>query len=420
MFRQYLMTVVLLFGCAGLPLGAQQTGMQSDPLADLLVTAESNSPVLIAAQHELASARQAAKSAGALPNPEISYGYFIQSVETRVGPQRHRFGFRQPFPWFGTLNAMQQAALAQVGQAEAALERTQREVMLSVRNAWWDYAETFHYQKIIRENLALLAQLESVVYSRYRTSASSFSDLLKIQIEQEQLKEQLADLLDIQTPLRVDLNSLLNRAPETALPEPLITQPEIPEVSETDLRVYIMDNHPDLMATKAETNRLNAEARLARKMRYPAFAIGVDFIETGEAVNPNTRDSGKLPIMLNISAQIPLWFGKYRAAENAARGRVTAEANRRKALANQLESNLARSMYALRETQRKTALYRDTLLPKAHQSLEVTRAAFESGSAGFLDVIDAYQTLLDFELTVLKQAVQGNKVRAMITALTGL
>ena len=30
-----------------------------------------------------------------IPEPTISYAYFIQSVETRVGPQRHRFSISQ-------------------------------------------------------------------------------------------------------------------------------------------------------------------------------------------------------------------------------------------------------------------------------------------------------------------------------------
>ena len=39
----------------------------------------------------------------ALADPRLTYGYFLRSVETRVGAQQHRLGMSQAFPWFGTL-----------------------------------------------------------------------------------------------------------------------------------------------------------------------------------------------------------------------------------------------------------------------------------------------------------------------------
>ena len=41
--------------------------------------------------------------AGSLPDPIVVYGYLIEQVETRVGPQNQRVSLRQSFPWFGTL-----------------------------------------------------------------------------------------------------------------------------------------------------------------------------------------------------------------------------------------------------------------------------------------------------------------------------
>ena len=38
-------------------------------------------------------------AAGALPDPELTYGYFLESVETRVGPQNQKFGLSQKIPW---------------------------------------------------------------------------------------------------------------------------------------------------------------------------------------------------------------------------------------------------------------------------------------------------------------------------------
>ena len=34
-----------------------------------------------------------------LPDPRLTYGYFLNEVETRVGPQQHRVSVGQMFPW---------------------------------------------------------------------------------------------------------------------------------------------------------------------------------------------------------------------------------------------------------------------------------------------------------------------------------
>ena len=41
--------------------------------------------------------------AKALSDPKFTYGYFIEEVETRTGPQQQKFGIIQVFPWFGKI-----------------------------------------------------------------------------------------------------------------------------------------------------------------------------------------------------------------------------------------------------------------------------------------------------------------------------
>jgi len=44
-------------------------------------------------------------------------------------------------------------------------------------------------------------------------------------------------------------------------------------------------------------------------------------------------------------------------------------------------------------------LFRDTLVPKARQSLKATEAAFRAGNANFVDLVDAERVLLEFQLS---------------------
>src|SRR5690606_9442566 len=58
-----------------------------------------------AATHRIARERR-------LPMPMLTYSVFVSPVETRVGPQRHRLGLSQRFPWPGELLAGADAGAA--------------------------------------------------------------------------------------------------------------------------------------------------------------------------------------------------------------------------------------------------------------------------------------------------------------------
>ena len=55
--------------------------------------------------------------------------------------------------------------------------------------------------------------------------------------------------------------------------------------------------------------------------------------------------------------------------------------------------------YQFRDAGRKIDLYRDTLLPKASQSLKATEAAYRAGKGSFIDLVDAERIILEFELS---------------------
>ncbi|MCK5057413.1 MAG: TolC family protein, partial [Candidatus Aminicenantes bacterium] len=87
-----------------------------------------------------------------------------------------------------------------------------------------------------------------------------------------------------------------------------------------------------------------------------------------------------------------------KASVNEAKARYRAVLNRRKESENNLLTRLEMVFFKYNDAKRKMCLYRDSLLPRAQQALEVTRSAFESGTADFMDFIDSQRILLAFKL----------------------
>ncbi len=76
-----------------------------------LEIAAENNPELKARFDEYMAALEVAPQVKALPDPQVAFGYFIQPVETRVGPQQFKLSASQMFPWFGTLKAKENVAI---------------------------------------------------------------------------------------------------------------------------------------------------------------------------------------------------------------------------------------------------------------------------------------------------------------------
>ena len=69
-----------------------------------------HNPRINAARQAHLGTLQQVPQASALPDPKLSYRYFFEEVETRVGPQEYAVGISQALPWFGKLKLQQVAA----------------------------------------------------------------------------------------------------------------------------------------------------------------------------------------------------------------------------------------------------------------------------------------------------------------------
>ena len=72
-------------------------------LADYLKAAARNNPDLKVKFNRYHAALKQVVIKGALPDPQVMFGYFTSPIETRLGSQRGKISLSQQFPWFGTL-----------------------------------------------------------------------------------------------------------------------------------------------------------------------------------------------------------------------------------------------------------------------------------------------------------------------------
>ncbi|MDA7524828.1 TolC family protein, partial [Verrucomicrobia bacterium] len=119
-------------------------------------------------------------------------------------------------------------------------------------------------------------------------------------------------------------------------------------------------NHKVKRLTHQVTTR-SIDVALAKKQFYPDVQLGVDYIATGESVNPGVSDSGKDPVMAMFSVNIPLWYGKKRAALAEAEYQYHASIADLENSRNQLNADLKMALFEFKDAERKFILYQTTL-----------------------------------------------------------
>ncbi len=357
--------------------------------------------------------------ATALPDPRFNYTEQIVSVETRVGPQQRSFALFQTIPWFGKLSLKGQVEAERAAAVEAQLYAVLLKIAFQVRKAYYDLAYLGHSIAITAEHLDLLTQWEEVARSRYATGAGGYADVIKAQVELGKLSDRLAELRDRYRPLAAALNAVLDRPADATVPWPgEIAAGGVP-LDEAELLRRMSVENPELSSLRHQADRFRQAEKLAGKQRYPDLTLGLSYIQTGAARMDGVSDSGKDPVLATLSLNIPLWGGKYSAAEREAAGNYLAISSTRNDKENSLTAALEGTLFAYRDALRKMDLYGDTLLPKGRQSLGATMAAYETGTAGFLDVVDAERLLLEFELSHARAAADLMINSAKIEMLVG-
>jgi outer membrane protein TolC len=292
-------------------------------------------------------------------------------------------------------------------------------VAYRIKKAYYDLAFLSRSISITKEHLKLLTQWESVARSRYATGVGSYADIIKAQVELGKLSDRLDELQDRYRPLAASLNAVLNRPVGAVVPWPAEYEATGGPVDEAELFVRLEQKNPVLISLGHQADSFLQAEKLAGKQRYPDLTFGVNYIQTGDARMEGVLGSGTDPLLASLSINIPLWRGKYSAAEREAAENFRAVSSTRTDRANLLAADLERALFGYRDALRKMDLYGDTLLPKGRQSLGATAAAYETGKAGFLDVVDAERILLEFQLSHARAAADLMINSAEIEMLVG-
>lgn len=392
---------------------------ENPSLQDYMAYAALNNPALKAAYYRWSAAVEKAPQARALPNPKVSYSHYIREVETRVGPQKNRFALMQMVPWPTKLTSKSDMAVREALSQKYLYDAEKLSLFFKVRKAYYEYYYLGQSLQVVKDNTALLKNIEDVIRTRYEASAATNPSLIQLQVELGKQEDRLKSLEALRPAVASRLNAAIGRSPEMDLPWPGGAPGDAPSLNENELLAALQSDNPGLKTARARIQAAEAGERLARAQYLPDFDLGASFIETDRRTDMSLKDNGKDPVMLTLELSLPIWWNKYAAGVREAKANTKAAESALTDKSNQLSADLRMAFFNYGDAERKLNLFGKTLIPKAEQALEASRTAFSAGKVGFADLLDAERTLLELRLMAERAKVDQSIRLAELEMLSG-
>ena len=370
-------------------------------LSELLREATERNPEIIAAKKKWQSAQDIIGARGALPDPQLSFQQYVESVETRVGPIKRAYGLNQKLPFYGKRDLMAEIATKEAEALKASYETVRQEVVRHVKIAYYDLFYLSIIIDITDKEKEVLKRFEQIATIKYETGKGSQQNILKVQVEINRLEDRRLTLLNRKKTMEARLNAFLDRPPDHPVKKPV--QPEFRDFFyiKQQLIGIARDHRPELKMGDAWIEKSNSALNLAKKDYYPDLTIGANYIEVDDGPL-NFSDNGKDASNIMLSINIPLWRKKLSSQVGSAAKMVTAQKNVLKSILNRTLFEIEDNFFKI-ETARETSnLYRNVLIPQAEQSLKSAEVGYITGDVNFLDLLDAERVLLKIQFDYWK------------------
>jgi len=365
----------------------------SQSLQACIEEAEQNNPGIQAFELKYQVSKEKVNEAGALPNTEIGIGYFVQEPETRTGAQKARFSGRQMFPWFGTIATREDLAESMSHTEYLDWVIAKRRIALQVGQVYHRLVGLRAKDKVLKENIRLLRTYEDLALKSVEVGRASAVDVLRLQIRQNELEQQVRVLLQSDAAATARLNGLMNRSFED-----VITTYEINSLPNSDeYKKDSLELNPEILRFDALYESVVQEELVNQKQQLPMFGLGIDYLPVEKRNDMAIMDNGKDIIMPMIALSVPLFNSSYRSQSKQNELRqdeiVFQKAERQNILGTALAEAEAKRKNAriIYETQTEN-------LMRAKDAEELLLKSYETGTIDFNDVLNIQEIQLKIHL----------------------
>ncbi|MDH3628070.1 MAG: TolC family protein [Acidobacteriota bacterium] len=381
--------------------GSTRTLQVREPELDRLVRAYfDRNPDWIGRDDRVQAIRSQQEVALAYPDPLLSYRWFAAPTETRVGPTRHAFGWRQPIPGRG-----KRRVESQRHELRASVETWEsRSVAVAevsqLQRYYLQAAGRTERSTLLKQEMELLSRFEEVALTRYATGEGTQVAVIKLQTDINRLADERSRLAMESRSFASEIAALLDGSPLTLDDAALPTRKPGRPPSLAPLLEMADNLHPAVRALQLDLRAHDLETDRTRLSGRPDYTVGVDYVVVGDRRDRIGRltppaDNGDDGVSLNVGVRIPLDRSKTRSAVAGVEARRATRSHKLARLRNRLLSAVRDASTRIETYAERMTFYDEVLLPQARQALSASEAAYRSNRLGSIDLLDAQRVLFN-------------------------
>jgi outer membrane protein TolC len=374
-----------------------------------------NNPAIRAAQYRLDAAAKRPSQVSTLPEPKLTFSNFgVGHPFSRLRDSDFAYagvGFSQEIPYPGKL-----ALAGEEARKDALAEREMYRALVldataQLKVAYYEWFGIAKAIEVTEKNRELLQRLEQISRARYTVGRGIQQDVLKAQVEESSLAQQLELLAQRKATLEARIQALLNSERPLGRPDDVRLSPLT--IGLEQMLEALDEQSPRLGNKQAMLDSRSVAIERSKKEYRPDFGVSFQWLKTGAPF----RDY----YMATAEVKIPLYFWRKQrlgVEESVARFREAREDffSERQELVFQVKD-----LYLTATTgERLLALYRDGIIPQSSLSLESALAGYETGSVDFLTLTNNFMSVLTYEMKYYEELAKHNQALARLEAITGM
>ena len=381
-------------------------------LSELLRLVAERSPRLAVEQVAIDAAQAERITAGALPNPSVSYGRFNPAGGARTlfdGGRQQQATLDLPLLIGGQRGARVEAAergllaaRARVGLAGSELAARAAEIFVGLQAAQEKVAT-------LDESVAEIQRIVAIVSGRLASGAASRYDLARVELELASVTARLSDARTEAADKSAGLAALLGApgwrpsASGTVVPAGLPT-------SFAEWREPLLAGNPQIVAARREEEAAQAALIRAERERWPVPVLSLGRTWTDDPFGAAN--------FVGLSTEIPL-SDAWRGLMAKAAAEVRAAQRRREAIEFEVDAELRRLLDALAQRRAAIELFRRNVAERIPALKQMAEDAYRLGRGTLLELIDAARSRSDARLTEIDLRAATVAQEHRILGLTG-
>ncbi len=380
-----------------------------------------NNPELRASFNEYQAVLQQAPQVSALPDPDLTFAYFVSPIETRIGPQRLRISATQMFPWFGSLKDHETKSVLNAKARFEVFQEQRNRIFHNMEVLWAELYTVQEQIHLVNENLEIVNTLVNTSLRKYETGLVPQVDVLRAQIEQEDLKTRIQLLEDNKRLLEIQLNELRNvdASENITMPDSLYLQ-SFDSFNEEAWLEEVRSRNPNLNQLRYKESAAEAGIEIAENVGKPSFGVGLDYIATGERDDVTSlTDNGKDAMVVRLNIKVPLFRKKYQAKVEEASLTHSAARYNTMHLENQVETNFYMALKDLEDARRRYELYNEQQIFRVEQAVNVLLQSYVSDNLQFEEILRLERRLFSYEFERIKALADEFRAFSYLRYLSG-